>query len=79
MHRAFAEMIRTLVERGRAEAPELPALTLEMATALVGGINELVLLAVEEGRGRRLTELRATATEYVRKLLLPPEPPRRRR
>ncbi|MDB4968914.1 MAG: Transcriptional regulator, TetR family [Myxococcales bacterium] len=76
IHREFAQMIMALVERGRAEAPEVAPLSLEMATAIVGGINELVLLALEEGRARRLLELRDTATEYVRKLLLPP---RRRR
>jgi AcrR family transcriptional regulator len=79
VHREFAQMIMALVERGRAETPDVAPLSLEMATAIVGGINELVLLAVEEGRTRRLLELRETATEYVRKLLLPPLPQRRRR
>ena len=33
--------------------------------ALVGGINELVLDAVEDGRGDRLCELAPTVTELV--------------
>jgi AcrR family transcriptional regulator len=35
------------------------------AVALVGGINELVLDAVEDGRGHRLGELAPTVTELV--------------
>jgi len=79
VHKAFAEMIRTLVDHGREGAPEVAPLSMEMATAMVGGINELVLLAIEQGRGRRLSELRDAAAEFVRKLLLPAEGPRRRR
>jgi AcrR family transcriptional regulator len=70
IHRQFAEMIRALVERGRAEVPDMPPLPLELAIALVGAINELVLLALEEGRARRLSELRSTATTLVRAVLL---------
>jgi AcrR family transcriptional regulator len=70
VHRQFAEMIRGLVERGRAVVPDMPPLPLELAIALVGAVNELVLLALEEGRARRLSELRATATTLVRAVLL---------
>ena len=70
VHRQFAEMIRALVERGRKVVPDMPPLPLELAIALVGAVNELVLLALEEGRARRLSELRATATTLVRAVLL---------
>lgn len=42
-----------------------PELSRPSALALVGGINELVLEAVERGRGDRLPELASTATELV--------------
>jgi len=74
VHRGFAEMISALVERGRkgpggaAVGPLSPA----MATAIVGAINELVLLAIEEGRVERLSELRETAVTLVEAVLSVP-------
>jgi hypothetical protein len=44
-----------------------------MATAIVGGINELVLVAAEKGRAGQLRELADTATELVRAVLVAPE------
>jgi hypothetical protein len=40
--------------------------------ALVGGINELILEAVEEDRVDRLTDLAAPVAALVRSFLLPP-------
>ena len=40
-----------------------------MATAIIGGINELVLVAVEEGRADRLTELSGTAEALLQAVL----------
>jgi len=40
-------------------------LSRELATALVGGINELVLLAIDEGRVNRLHELADTAVVLI--------------
>lgn len=71
MHR-FAALVRSLVESGRKKNPRLHALTPAMSIAVVGGINELVLMAVEEGRATRLRELEATAAELVRAVLTVP-------
>jgi hypothetical protein len=45
-----------------------------MATALVGGINELVLATVEEGGADRLDQLEATIVEVVESVLRPAGP-----
>jgi hypothetical protein len=48
---------------------ELRALSLAMASALVGGLNELVLATVEEGGTDRLDRLEATIVELVESVL----------
>jgi AcrR family transcriptional regulator len=72
VHQRFAEQLRKLVQAARKEHPELRALSPAMATALVGGINELVLVAAEKGRAGQLRELEDTATELVRAVLVAP-------
>ncbi len=62
----FAEQLRGFADAARRRHPELKRLTPAMAAAIVGGINELVLLSVERGPARRLSELAATAGELVR-------------
>lgn len=49
-------------------AVQLPALSSAMAMAAVGGINELVLQAIEEGRAAELAQLAPCASEIVRVL-----------
>lgn len=74
----FAEQLSALVALGAARwasggtgptaVPELAGvrgLPQPTALALVGGINELVLDAVEDGRGDRLGELTPTVTELI--------------
>ncbi|MEJ2886535.1 TetR/AcrR family transcriptional regulator [Actinomycetospora aeridis] len=74
----FAEQLSALValgaarwasgDDGEAGVPELAGvrgLPRPTAVALVGGINELVLDAVEDGRGDRLGELTPTVTELI--------------
>jgi AcrR family transcriptional regulator len=65
----FAAQLVVLGEDFRREQPGLRELTPELATAVVGGINELVLGAVEQGRASRLGELRAPAVELIRAVL----------
>jgi AcrR family transcriptional regulator len=72
IHRRFAELLRHLVERTRKERPGMRSLSPEMAAAIVGGINELVLLTVEEGRGQRLQEIGATVVDLLGAVLLAP-------
>lgn len=45
-----------------------------LALAAVGGINELILQAIEEGRVERLPDMTASAAEVVRRLARPFEP-----
>jgi len=74
----FAEQLSVLIALGAARwapsatgpaaVPELAGvrgLPRPTALALVGGINELVLDAVEDGRGDRLAELTPTVTELI--------------
>jgi AcrR family transcriptional regulator len=65
----FAEVTRRLVDEARKRQPRLKRLSPAMATAIVGGVNELMLLKVEEARPTK--ELAQTATELVRALVAP--------
>jgi AcrR family transcriptional regulator len=70
--RRFARLLGDLVETGRRDHPELHELSPEMATALVGGINELVLATVEqEGGTGRLGRLEEPIAELVGSVLRP--------
>jgi hypothetical protein len=77
----FAEWLRDLVERERGRYPGARRLQPAMAAAVVGGINEMVLLAVEAGRAHALTELADTAFALVQAALgsLTAHPPARSR
>lgn len=57
----FAAQLRTLTEEAARDDPALTALSAPMAMTLVGGINELLLEAVEDGRTEHLAELADTA------------------
>jgi AcrR family transcriptional regulator len=61
----YADQLRALLEEARGDHPELRPLTPALSTAIVGGINELTLLAVEEGRTDRLAELTDTAVDLL--------------
>ena len=69
VQKRFADNLRRVVDQGRKENPKLPRLSQAMATAIIGGINELVLVAVEEGRADRLTELSGTADALLQAVL----------
>lgn len=73
--RRFAIMLSARVEEGRGGDLGIRPLTIELATAVIGGVNELVLDAVEQGRADRLGDLDGTVADLVRAvLLLPPLP-----
>lgn len=72
INQRYAELLRMVVEEERRAHPEIPALSPELATAAVGGINELILQAVLADRTDRLTELAGPAGEVVRALLAIP-------
>jgi AcrR family transcriptional regulator len=72
IHQRFSELLRLLVERVQEERSGIRSISPEMAAALVGGINELVLLTIEEGRGQRLHEIGDTVVDLLRAVLLAP-------
>jgi AcrR family transcriptional regulator len=65
----FAELLVTLVESGRREQPEMGVrpLAIDMAIIIVGGLRELTVIAVEQGRDVR--ELRSVAEDAVKAIL----------
>lgn len=69
VHAKFAEMIREFVASGSKDEKEIHPITSHMATALVGGVNELLLVQVERGPQHRLPALRQTASELLRSVL----------
>lgn len=69
VHQRFAELLRGLVTMGRRNNPQIRALSGPMATALVGGINELVLVALERAPGANLRDIERTAIELVEAVL----------
>ena len=72
--RANQELCRFMlqvVNSGAAGHHRKPTLTEEMAVAVVGGINELVLKAIEEGRAGQLEKLVAPASQLVRTVTQP--------
>jgi AcrR family transcriptional regulator len=65
-------IVRVVGERARCDAPLLPT----MAMAIVGGINELVLQAIEQDRADTLPALTPAAAHLVRAVIdgtVPPE------
>jgi AcrR family transcriptional regulator len=71
VHQRFAMLLRALVDRCRVGNPELRPLSPDMATAVVGGINELVLLTLERPDDGGLSKVGETAVELIRALALP--------
>jgi hypothetical protein len=61
----FAEFLILQVERFRLEEPNKRPLTPAMAAAVVGGVNELILRAIEENRTHEMTALTPTVTEFI--------------
>ncbi len=55
-----------VVNAGQGDRKRKSPLTRETATAVVGGINELVLQAIEQNRVSQLRDLAAPASELVR-------------
>ena len=70
IHQRFADLLQLLVEHARKSRPDVRALSREMAIAIVGGINELVLLHIEEERADKLTQLTQTTTDLIGLVLM---------
>ena len=69
VQRRYADMLRALSEEAAAEDPSVTPLSPGLATAVVGGIDELMLEAVEAGEEVRLGELADVAVELIRACL----------
>jgi hypothetical protein len=65
----FAQLLVSLVDSGRHEQPELdaPPLSLDTAIMIVGGLRELAVISLQQGRDVR--ELRSTASTTVKAIL----------
>jgi AcrR family transcriptional regulator len=69
VHAAFAKMLRSFAARTRRKHPEVRTISQEMSTAVVGGINELLVAQVERGQKSRLPTLRTTASTLMKAVL----------
>ena len=69
VHEKFALLLREFVDRVRVRHPELRVISPAMATAIVGGIDELLLAQVERGPRTKLAKVRDTASEIIRAVL----------
>ena len=65
----FTQFLMMQVELSRLKEPGKRPLSPALATATVGGINELIVQAIEEDRADRLVELQPTISEFVRAVL----------
>ena len=63
--KSFTAAIQDLVLKLKKKHPKLRALTPAMATAVVGGIDALVLAQAVTGRASQLLDLEETATELL--------------
>jgi AcrR family transcriptional regulator len=73
--RAYALHANTFVrlsEQAAAERADVRPMSAATATAIVAGINELMLEAVEDGRADQLTEVVDTAFELIRAVAVAP-------
>ncbi len=69
VHEAFATQLRGFIDRARKQHPAVREISGPLATAIVGGIDELLLAQVERGPQHRLLDLRETASELLRAVL----------
>ena len=62
----FADLLQQLAKEEQKKKPGGKGLTAEMAMAVVGGITELILKAVEEDRVEQLSELADPINDFIR-------------
>jgi AcrR family transcriptional regulator len=67
----FADLLHDLAARVAVDNTDLRPLSPATCTALIGGINELTLVGVEEGRAARLADLVDTAADLIQAALRP--------
>ena len=72
MNQELADFVVQVVHAGHRHSPQDAALTAAMAMAVVGGINELVLQAIEGNRTAELAALTPACSALVRAVLAAP-------
>ena len=65
----FAGMLQSIVRRGRDDGAEVRLLDENVAVAIVGAINELIMVCIEQDRVNELTSLQSTVVELFEALL----------
>lgn len=65
----FTQFLMMQVELSRLKEPGKRPLSPALATAVIGGINELIVQAIEQDRADRLVALQPTISEFVRAVL----------
>jgi AcrR family transcriptional regulator len=70
-HQRFADLLRMLVAQSQKERPDLHLLSPQLSVAVVGAINELMMVRLEQGRADKLTALAPTVVELLEALVLP--------
>lgn len=73
MYQELADFIVQVVQDGRPEAARQAVPMATLAMAIVGGINELALEAIENDRADRLADLTPAASWLVRSVLSAPD------
>jgi len=74
MNQELADFVVQVVGAGHPHSAQDTAHTAVMAMAVVGGINELVLQAIEDGRTAQLATLTPACSALVRAVLAGPAP-----
>ncbi|RZL10699.1 MAG: TetR/AcrR family transcriptional regulator [Rubrivivax sp.] len=74
IHQRFADFIQMQVELSRLQEPRKRPLSPALALGIVGGINELIVDAIERGQAAQLSQLAGAATELVEAVLRSLEP-----
>ena len=74
MNQELADFVVQVVHAGHRHSPQDATLTAAMAMAVVGGINELVLQAIEGNRTAELAALTPACSALVRAVLGGPHP-----
>jgi AcrR family transcriptional regulator len=70
INRRYADLLRRVVASTKLKSVGRPSLSAVMATAVVGGLNELMLQVVEGGDLKRLRRLARPAAELVRAVVV---------
>jgi AcrR family transcriptional regulator len=76
VHQRFAQMLQNIVRKGQQDGATIRLLSESMAVALVGAINELVMVCLEEERIHELTQLQAAVVDLIEAMLRLPDPER---